>query len=83
MSETLEITELKQWLVNPTTKKFSNILGNARKHLLENVSQNYSDDKVVRAALGKCEGIEFVINILEAAKENEAELKELLELYYE
>tara|TARA_R110000868_G_scaffold13193_1_gene61984 strand:- start:1020 stop:1271 length:252 start_codon:yes stop_codon:yes gene_type:complete len=83
MSEALEITELKQWLANPTTKKFSNILKNDRKQILENVSQNYSDNNIVRAALGKCEGIEFVINILEAVKKDEAELKEFLELYYE
>lgn len=83
MSEKLEITELKQWLANPTTKKFSDILKKARGQLLENVSQNYSNNDIVRAALGKCEGIEFVINILEAAKEDEAELKALLELYYE
>ena len=41
MSQKLEMEELKEWIVHPTTLKFRQIIRKTRERLLEDMSENY------------------------------------------
>lgn len=82
MSKILEIKELQGWLQSSTTKKFITALQNARLMLLEQISRNFGDEGITKASLGKCEGLQFIIDLLNNAGERQEDLEEILGLYF-
>jgi hypothetical protein len=81
MSQKLEMEELKEWIVHPTTLKFRQIIRKARERLLEDMSESYSNRDLTLAGFGGCEAFQRISDhISEGSKEDN--LKNLLEIFY-
>lgn len=81
MSQDLEMEELKIWLADPATKKFSKIIRKFRERLLETMSKNYKDKDLVLAGFGGCEALERIAAFISEGSKPE-NLEEMLKVFY-
>ena len=82
MSQKLEMEELKEWIVHPTTLKFRQIIRKTRERLLEDMSNSYvkHQDKIL-PTLGGCEALQVLADFIrEGSKEDN--LQNLLEIFH-
>ena len=75
--------EVQQWLKSPITKKMVRVFGNLRLGISNGVAQGRCNDDTLPIMIGKCQGIEEIIHIMEDVQgEGRKELvEEILSLY--
>ena len=80
--EPLNSKELKAWLNQKATRKIILILKKMKFRIAEDLIKNADAYKELSRPIGRCEGIDAVIEILENANQTEENLADLLDQYF-
>jgi len=77
----LEMEDLKLWLENPTTKKFTLFLKKTRLYKADNIMANSKCYDDVNNAIGFCEGIQSIVEIIEESSLSQEKREEIIDAY--